>query len=203
MITTTAAIDSSLFLDINHFTKQTPELHSFFIFFANDGIVFFALFLLIGLIIAWKKANLTLMARAIWSVLGMLLALLINQPLVHFFHENRPFVDFSNIAVLVHHNADYGMPSDHATMAGAVTAGLFLVNPILGTISLIAGILLSFSRVYVAVHYPSQVFVGMISGALIVLVSYWIIRKPLAKLLGWVMTTRLKVLLADPKLVDK
>lgn len=72
------------------------------------------------------------LAQAAWAGLGTLIAVGINQPIVHLVHEARPYTTLHNILVLATHSADPGFPSDHATMAGAVAVGLLLVSRKLG-----------------------------------------------------------------------
>lgn len=45
------------------------------------------------------------------------------------------------------------MPSNHATMAGAVPIGLLLVSRRLGVVTAAAAVLLAFSRGYVGAHF--------------------------------------------------
>lgn len=139
------------------------------------------------------------MAALLWAGMGTLLAVGVNQPIVNHFHEARPYTNLSNILVLAHKSADFGFPSDHATMAGAVTAGLFLVNPLLGGVSLVFALLLAFSRVYIAAHYPYDALAGLALGAGVVFIGYFIIRKPLALLLTRLISTPLKPLLTINK----
>ncbi|MGI8626765.1 MAG: hypothetical protein ACR2J5_09400 [Geodermatophilaceae bacterium] len=43
-----------------------------------------------------------------------------NQPIVHTAAEKRPYPSIPHMLPLVDRSADYGFPSDHAVMAGAV-----------------------------------------------------------------------------------
>jgi membrane-associated phospholipid phosphatase len=67
--------------------------------------------------------------------------------------------------VLATPTTDPGFPSDHATVAGAVTAELFLVNRTLGWVSALAAAMMAFSRVYIAAHYPFDVAAGLLLDA--------------------------------------
>jgi membrane-associated phospholipid phosphatase len=67
--------------------------------------------------------------------------------------------------LLVDKTKDFSFPSDHATVAGAVAAGLFLVNRRLGLIAIIAALAMAFARVYVGAHYPGDVAAGLVLGA--------------------------------------
>ena len=82
-------------------------------------------------------------------------------------------------------------------MAGAVTAGLFLVDPILGSVSLLLALLMAFSRVYIAAHYPSDVVAGLILGAAVVFLTHVVVREPLTQLMKRMVGTRLQPLVSD------
>ena len=71
---------------------------------------------------------------------------------------------------------DPAFPSDHATMAGAVTAGLFLVNRKLRPVAGLAAALMAVSRVYIATHYPLDVAAGLSLGAAVSLAGWVLLR---------------------------
>ena len=64
-------------------------------------------------------------------------------------------------------------------VAGAVTAGLFLVNRRLGPVAAAAAPLPAFSRVYIAGHYPLDVLAGPAFGAAVALGGWLPLRRPL------------------------
>ncbi|MGV9807341.1 phosphatase PAP2 family protein [Micromonospora chersina] len=78
------------------------------------------------------------MPAAVWAPAGMLLAVAVNQPIVSAVHEPRPYTTLSGILVLADRSPDPSFPSDHATMAGAVAAGLLLVSWRLGLLAVAA-----------------------------------------------------------------
>lgn len=163
---------------------------------ADYGIVAFVVLLVIGWLMV-RRQGISKVVALVWAGLGTLLAVAVNQPIVHYFHEARPYNSLQHILVLAHRSTDYGFPSDHSTMAGAVTAGLFLVSPLLGTISLVFALILAFSRVYISAHYPYDVLAGLVLGAVVVLVSYFVVRKPLALILTKLADTPLRPLVTN------
>lgn len=123
----------------------------------------------------------------------------VNQPIVNRFREVRPYMDLQHILVLAHRSTDYGFPGDHATMAGAVTAGLFLVNPLLGLVLLVFALLLALSK---GLHWRSLPVrctdwarPRRSSSA----VGYVIVRKPLAFSITKLINTPLSLLITNNK----
>lgn len=168
---TTPGFDRSLFLRINSFAQHTGWLHEPARLFAQYGVVLFALLLLA----AWWRARSLgtgAMTRALWSPIAVLVAVGINQPLVHHFNEARPYTVFPDALVLISRSTDPAFPSDHGTMAGAVAAAVLLStwrtgSRRLGVVVLVLAVLMAFTRVYVGAHYPLDMVAGLIVGAVI------------------------------------
>jgi membrane-associated phospholipid phosphatase len=181
------------FLRVNDFARQTGWLHAPMLAYAKYGVVLFGLLLLAG----WWRArrHSVTMTAAIWAPIATLLAVAINQPIVAAVHEARPYTALPNILVLVDRGTDPSFPSDHATMAGAVAAGLLLVSWRLGLLAVAAGAVMAFARVYVGAHYPQDVLAGLALGALVSLVGYAVVRVPLTAVLNRLAGTRLRPLL--------
>ena len=187
--------NTSLFLSVNDFAKATPWLHGPLAVYAGDGIVVFAGLLVAGWWIARRDGDPTRMAAALWALLGTLLAVAVNQPIVALVNEQRPYDALTGILVLATPTTDPGFPSDHATMAGAVAAGLFLVNRKLGAVAALAALLMAFSRVYIAAHYPLDVAAGLLLGAGVTLAGWVLLRRVLIRLVQRAQGTRLRSLL--------
>lgn len=155
----------------------------------------FAGLLVAGWWIARRDRAPARMAAALWAPLGTLLAVAVNQPIVALVHEQRPYDTLSGILVLATPTTDPGFPSDHATMAGAVTVGLLLVNRKLGLVAGLAAALMAFSRVYIAAHYPLDVVAGLLLGAAVSLAGWALLRRVLNRVVERLQATRLRPLL--------
>ncbi|HEY5114657.1 MAG TPA: phosphatase PAP2 family protein [Nakamurella sp.] len=187
--------NTSLFLSVNDFARSTPWLHGPLVLYAGYGLVVFAGLLVAGWWIARKAGDPVRMAAALWAPTGMLLALAVNQPIVAAVNESRPYASLPDILVLATPTTDPGFPSDHAMVAGAVTAGLFLVDRRLGWVTAAAAALMAFSRVYIAAHYPLDVVVGLLLGAAVSLAGYFLLRRVLLRMVLALQDTRLRPLL--------
>ena len=181
---------------INDFARHTGWLHDVLLGFADYGVVLFGMLLVAGWWQARGRGPCT-MAAALWAGAGTLLSVAVNQPLVNGFHEARPYTDHPHLFVLATRSADYSFPSDHAVMAGAVAAGLWLVDHRLGLIATAAAFVMAFARVYIAAHYPHDVLVGLGVGAVVVLAGWALLARPLTWLATRLARTRLRPLLAS------
>jgi membrane-associated phospholipid phosphatase len=178
------------FLVVNRFARDTPWLHTPLLWFANYGVVLFALLLLLGALAARAAGSSARLAAAVWACLAALIAVGLNQPIVHDVNEPRPFMALRHVLVLAHHSADPGFPSDHATMAGAIAVGVFFASRRLGVVAALAALLLAFARVYVGVHYPRDVAAGLLLGAVVAAVGQVLVVPLLTRVLDVLAASR-------------
>lgn len=164
--------DAGDFLLINRFARRTGWLHGFMAFYAETlGVALCVLLLVAGWWLARQRRDPRAMAVLLWTAIGAVVAVGINQPIVNAIAERRPYQTLPNVLVLVGRSSDYAFPSDHATLAGAVAAGLCYLNRRLGITAWVVALLLAFSRVYVGAHYPHDVLAGLALGAAVVVVG--------------------------------
>lgn len=174
-------LGSGGFRDVNDFAKDTSWLHGFFSNYATYGVVLFGVLLVVGFLWARSRSDLAGVAAAVWALVGMGIALALNQLIIHAVDEPRPFASMSNVLLLVHHASDPGFTSDHSVMAGAVAAGLFFVRKVLGWITAAAAVLIAFARVYVGVHFPQDALAGLALGAVVVVLGWLLVRPALVR----------------------
>ena len=98
------------------------------------------------------------------GALAALLALVINLALGHLYYRPRPYVVLS-VHTLLPRAADSSLFSDHVAAAGALTAALLITRRWAGLAAAGLALLLAVGRVGAAVHYPSDVLVGVVVGA--------------------------------------
>jgi undecaprenyl-diphosphatase len=189
--------DRPAFQAVNTFARHTPWLHAPMLGYAGYGVVLFAGLLLMGWWMARSTGDHVKVAAALWAPLGALLALAVNQPLARAFQEPRPYTVLPHMLLLTRRSSDYSFPSDHAVMAGAVAAGLFLVSRRLGVVTAVAALLLAFARVYVGAHWPGDVAAGLVVGAAVTLVGFLVLERPAVGVVAFLVRTPLRPLLVS------
>jgi membrane-associated phospholipid phosphatase len=164
------------FRSVNDFARATPWLHGAMHDYAKYGVVLFAAMLLWAWWTARSGDHQRATAAALWAPAGALVALALNQPLGNWVREPRPYTALPHVLVLGSRSTDFSFPSDHAVMAGAVTAGIFLANRRLGLLAAGAALLMASARVYIGAHYPVDVLAGLAFGAVVAVVTYLAVR---------------------------
>ena len=86
----------------------------------------------------------------------------------------RPCHIFTEMRLLVTRPMDYSFPSGHTMSSFAAATVIIHANQTLGIVAFVLALLISFSRLYLFVHYPSDVFVGMVFGVTIAYVMLMI-----------------------------
>lgn len=187
--------DSHDFRIVNDFARDTSWLHGFMEFVARDGIFLLGLALLAGWWLGRRGKSPRQVAIAVWSALAAIAAVALVQPIASATDEKRPFVVLPHVLQLISHANDAGFPSDHATAAGAVAAGLFFVSWRLGLVTLLWSLIVAFSRVYVGVHFPQDVAAGLALGAVVAVLGVFVVVPLLTRIAEWLVKTPLRPLI--------
>ena len=126
----------------------------------NAGIIW--IILGIGLIFQ-KKHRIT----GIGMLLSMLAAFLINDQLIKpLVCRPRPFT-FREITLLIPPPNGWSFPSGHSCSAFCAAVFLFYSDRKLGTPAFVLAGLIAFSRMYLYVHFPTDVLCGSLLGSLL------------------------------------
>ena len=105
--------------------------------------------------------------------------------------RTRPYDVIEELEILIGKQPDYSFPSGHSgitfAFAGAIIFALvkgmpglddMKKNNVISLLLLLYSLLLAFSRMYVGVHYPTDVLAGMLLGLITGFASYYI-EKPI------------------------
>ena len=121
-----------------------------------------------------KVANLRLLGLSFFSaILAWFLASLFKYN----FPSPRPFEVYDSLRPLFTTGVGDAFPSGHATFMGALAFGIFLQKRKLGLIFILGAIIVSLARVLANVHWPTDVIVGLLFGALVAVIVGLIYRR--------------------------
>lgn len=93
--------------------------------------------------------------------------------LKHMIIRPRPFIINPDIKLLIKAPSSSSFPSTHSGLATAATTVLLVKKRSFGFIALALIVCIAFSRLYLYVHYPTDVFCGCLLGMLCALVALW------------------------------
>lgn len=96
----------------------------------------------------------------------MVAGLVGNVALKNLVQRDRPCWIDPSIDLLVKNPKDYSFPSGHSFVSFATSTTLFLQHKKLGTPFVILAGLIAFSRLYMFVHFPTDVLFGVVAGIL-------------------------------------
>ncbi|CAK7288125.1 phosphatase PAP2 family protein [Streptomyces misionensis] len=166
--------DVELLYDINGLAKDAPHWFDRAMEFVGE----YGLLLAMVLLVVWCWWSVrrrggedvaSSMAALVWAPLAAGIAVLVNIPIRGFVERPRPFVDHQGLDVLVAGKTDFSFVSDHATLTMALGVGLFVANRKFGVIGIGLALLEGFCRVFMGVHYPTDVIGGFALGTAVAL----------------------------------
>ena len=96
--------------------------------------------------------------------LALVFCLVVFSGLKALFPRERPFVDYPHAALLISPPRSSSFPSGHAMSSFTCASVLFSSNRKAGTAAFVLAALIAFSRLYLFVHYPSDVLAGILLG---------------------------------------
>lgn len=114
------------------------------------------------LMLCFKKTR----SAGIACAFALVIMLVINNlTLKVLIDRQRPYLVLENLRLLVKPAVDSSFPSGHTSASFAFTAAVFLsCGRKIWIPSLILAVLISLSRLYVGIHWPSDVLCGVILG---------------------------------------
>jgi undecaprenyl-diphosphatase len=189
-------LNDRIFLAVNEMARDSAWLHGVAVAFAKYGVVLFALALVFGAV-HYGRGSSRALAAAVWAAVATLVAVAVNQPIGNAFGEHRPYADHPHALLLISPTSDFSFPSDHAVMAGAVAAGLWLVSRKLGYVVAVLAVLLAATRVYVGAHYPGDVVAGLVLGAMVSWMGWLLLGELLTRTAESLRGSRLRPILVS------
>lgn len=153
------------FVQAHFHNTYTDFIFSLLTSLGNSGVIWIAAAVLLLISKKYRRYGvLLLIALALTHVLGEY----IIKPLVA---RPRPFADFPGHPLLIPPPAGFSFPSGHSASSFCAATVLWKTNRRFGPPALVLAILIAFSRVFLFVHYPSDVIAGAILGIICAFLS--------------------------------
>ena len=137
--------------------------------------------LLAAVLLAGRKTRPVGLAMAFALVLDLLCCNVLLKPLVA---RARPFHLNPAVALLVPPPADYSFPSGHTAVSFAAVGALKASGSRLWKPAFVLAVLIAFSRLYLYVHWPSDVLFGALLGIVLGFLGAKLARLALARFPG-------------------
>lgn len=163
-------LDIFLFDFVNQLAGKWAWLDYFEIFCA-EYLGYILLFILAGFLLVNYKKHWKMVAEAI--IAAGFARFVVAEIIRFIWFRPRPFV-FSNFIPLINQSPiEASFPSGHATFYFALATIVYFCNKKLGIAFFIASFFISAGRVFVGVHWPSDILAGLALGV----ATAWIINK--------------------------
>ena len=144
--------------------------------FGDDGIFWIACSVVLMLIPKCRKAGFSM---GLALLMGLIVCNITLKPLVG---RIRPYdyqlEHFGNkIPLLVESMHDFSFPSGHTIASFEAATALLIHNKKLGTPAMILAVLIAFSRLYLYVHYPTDVLASVVLGIGLAFLAAFLVAK--------------------------
>lgn len=133
----------------------------------DAGMIWIALGLILLFVKKTRKCGiLMLVSIALGAVVG-------NVILKNVIARPRPCWIDPNISLLIPNPHDFSFPSGHTLASFEAAITIFLHNKKWGSLSLVLAALIAFSRMYLFVHFPTDIIGGIVLATIISIVVYY------------------------------
>ncbi|MFI7364425.1 phosphatase PAP2 family protein [Streptomyces sp. NPDC050149] len=168
LASTASSIDGGFYTWVTELAQRSPAaLDSVVRAWSDYGLALFALLMLASW---WRSrpADPARTAMALCTPLVVVAAYLANDLVKSVFHEQRPCRTLHVVTVeACPALGDWSFPSNHAAIAAAAATAVWLTGRRIGAVAVAAALLMGASRVWIGAHYPHDVVIGLLTGALV------------------------------------
>lgn len=132
-------------------------------------IVYVAFFLLL-ITLAFQRD-----IRVVRIVLVTGISFVLVSVIRHIFNSPRPYTVYDFNPIVKKDKIGDSMPSRHVFSVFVIGMAFFYINPALGIIIFVDGLLMCIGRVVAGVHFPKDVIVGALIGIISGIVGFYVI----------------------------
>ncbi len=161
-------------LDFIQSTFSCKFLDYFFIAvtsLSNKGIFWI---ILAVVLLCFKKTRKTGICLGTVLIIGEILG---NQILKNLFERPRPYTVNPDANVIIEKLSSFSFPSGHSRCAVECAVVIFANNKKWGIAAIVVAVLTCVSRMYLYMHYPTDVLAGAVLGVIDGLLAIFIVKK--------------------------
>lgn len=151
-------------------TWLTPIM-TFITSLGNVGAVWIVLSLILLIRPKTRKCGIAMLTALL---LGLLVG---NVMLKNIIARPRPFAAYPDIMPLVMPIDPFSFPSGHTLSSFCAASACFAYHKKAGAVCAVLALLIGFSRLYVGVHYPTDVLGGIVIGIILGFLSAYLVNK--------------------------
>ena len=153
---------------------HTDWLSAIMIFFTklgDEGFLWIAVSIVLLLFPKTRKCGVAM-------ALSMLLTTILGNKIIkNIVARPRPFAVDESVKLLIEQPGQYSFPSGHTANGFTAAVSIFLFYKKPGIAALVVAGIIAFSRMYLFVHYPTDILGGIVLGTLDAALVYWGILK--------------------------
>ncbi|MDO4321076.1 MAG: phosphatase PAP2 family protein [Lachnospiraceae bacterium] len=173
MIETLLTLDGNILLWIQD-NMRAAWLTPVMITITKLGGLGFIWILLSLILLCFKKTR----WAGVAGIVGLLFSLFLNNWLLkNAFHRIRPYEVIDGLVLLTNKATDFSFPSGHS--GSSFAAAVAIVRSLKGSrarwLALAFAFLMAFTRLYIGIHYPTDVLCGALTGTLCGLAAAWLV----------------------------
>ena len=136
-------------------------------FLANVGWIWIVSAIVLLIIPKTRKMGIAVACALIFSLI------ICNITIKPIIARIRPYDLREGIELIVSKPTDFSFPSGHSSISFAGAIPMLMYNKKIGIPALILAIIIAFSRLYLYVHFPTDVLGGMIVGSICGVLGYF------------------------------
>jgi len=165
-----AKLDRDILFFIQEHIRCAPldVLMKLMSFLGDMGLLWIAL----GIILIINQKT---RAAGIMTIITLGLTAGLNDKIIkNIIMRPRPYVTHFGLSILIEAQKSYSFPSGHASSSFAAATAITLFCGKKGALAYIPAALIALSRVYVGVHYPTDIFFGALLGTCMGILIRWV-----------------------------
>lgn len=165
-------LECQLFRNVNRYFEW-KRLNTFFRTFTHCGGARFTISVVLFIFLIGSQ---TVQFTAIAAAISLAASHLPVAILKKMYPRRRPYLVLDKIKVTESPLVDHSFPSGHTTAIFSILVPFIIIKPVLGFVLIPLGLLVGVSRIYLGLHYPSDVLAGMLLGSSAGLLSFLLVK---------------------------